>query len=96
MTTKDLIAELASQLKLTKKETTELFSESVSVIKEHLLGGYTLQVQNFGSLELKEQASRVIVHPKTGLKMTVPTKRKIVFHPNTKLKKELKDVGIEK
>ena len=84
MLTKDLITEIATQTGLTKKRTEELLNTSIVV--ENLLKGNSVQLQNLGTLEVKEKNARVMVHPKTGERKIVPARKQLVLKPTTSAK----------
>ena len=67
MKTKDLIQHIATSTSMTKTRTEELLEATVAVLQKELLNGATVQLQNFGSLEMKKRNARVVVHPKKRL-----------------------------
>jgi DNA-binding protein HU-beta len=89
MLTKDLISEIAAQSGLTKRRTEELLAATTSVVLQNLMSGKSVQLQNIGSLEVKEKNARVIVHPKTGERTTVPAKKQLVLRPAAAMKEIL-------
>lgn len=89
MLTKDLITEIAAQSGLTKRRTEELLAATTSVVLQNLMSGKSVQLQNIGSLEVKEKNARVIVHPKTGERTTVPAKKQLVLRPAAAMKEIL-------
>ncbi len=90
MLTKDLISEIAAQSGLTKRRTEELLNATTSVVLENLLQGKSVQLQNIGSLEVKEKNARTVVHPKTGERTFVPAKKQLVLRPTAGMKEILK------
>lgn len=92
MLTKDLIAQVASQTKMTKKQTEQLLSTTTAVISESLCSGKAVQLMGFGILEPRQRAARVVVHPKTGEKQTTPEKVQVVLRASNILKEELKNI----
>ena len=86
MLTKDLITEIATQTGLTKKRTEELLNATTSIVVENLLKGNSVQLQNLGTLEVKEKNARVMVHPKTGERKLVPARKQLVLKPTTSAK----------
>ncbi len=90
MLTKDLISEIAAQSGLTKRRTEELLNATTSVVLENLLQGKSVQLQNIGSLEVKEKNARTVVHPKTGERTFVPAKKQLVLRPTAAMKEVLK------
>jgi nucleoid DNA-binding protein len=91
MKTKDLIQHIATSTSKTKTYTEELLNATVSVLQKHLLNGSSVQLQNFGTLEMKDKSARTIVHPKTKERTTVPAKMQLTFKPSQGTKEQLKN-----
>ncbi len=92
MLTKDFISLIASASGLSKKKVEHLLNTNNAVIRENLMAGKAIQLQGFGTLELKEKNERVIVHPRTGERTIVPRKNQLVFRPVANIKDELKKI----
>ena len=92
MLTKDLISLIAETAGLSKKDAEQLLSTTNAIIREKLMAGNAIQLQGLGALEIKERQARVIVHPKTGERTTIPSKNQLVFRPVANIKDELKKV----
>ena len=92
MLTKDFISLIASASGLSKKKLEHLLNTNNAVIRENLMAGKAIQLQGFGTLELKEKNERVIVHPRTGERTIVPRKNQLVFRPVANIKDELKKI----
>lgn len=92
MTNKDLINQIASSTSMTKTHTEELLSATVAVLQKELLGGKTVQLQNFGTLEMTRKNARTIVHPKTKELTIVPEKMQLSFKPSNTIKEQLKNI----
>ncbi len=90
MLTKELIGMIAGESGMSKKDTENLLSTTNAIIRESLMSGKAVQLQGFGSLEIKERNSRVIVHPRTGERTVIPSKKQVVFRPATTIKDEFK------
>ena len=91
MTQKDLINTLAQRLQLSRAKVERLLEATTDVMSESLLSGKTIQLQNFGTFEVKNQKERQVVNPKTGERSVSPAKTKISFKQNVYLKEQLKD-----
>lgn len=90
MLTKDLIGLIAESSGLSKKEAEQLLTTMNAIIRENLMAGKTVQLQGLGALEIKERSARMIVHPRTGERTTIPSKNQLVFRPVANMKDELK------
>ena len=90
MLTKDLIGLISKSSGLSKKEAEQLLTTMNAIIRENLMAGKTVQLQGLGALEIKERSARMIVHPRTGERTTIPSKNQLVFRPVANMKDELK------
>lgn len=92
MLTKEFIGLISNESGLSKKEAEHLITTMNAVIRENLMAGKAIQLQNMGALEIKERKERVIVHPRTGERTIAPSKNQLVFRPVANLKDELKNL----
>lgn len=92
MKTKDLIQHIATSTSMTKTHTEELLNATVAVLQKELLAGKSVQLQNFGTLEMKRKNARVVVHPQTKERTTIPEKMQLTFKPNQSIKEQLKNI----
>ena len=92
MKTKDLIKHIATATSMTKTRTEELLNATVAVLQKELLAGKSVQLQNFGTLEMKRKNARVVVHPQTKERTTIPEKMQLTFKPNQTTKEQLKNI----
>lgn len=92
MKTKELIQHIATSTSMTKTHTEELLNATVAVLQKELLAGKSVQLQNFGTLEMKRKNARVVVHPQTKERTEVPEKMQLTFKPNQSTKEQLKNV----
>ena len=92
MKTKELIQHIATSTSMTKTHAEELLNATVAVLQKNLLNGNSLQLQNFGTLEMKRKSARVVVHPQTKERTIVPEKMQLTFKPNQTIKEQLKNI----
>ena len=90
MKTKDLIQHIATSTSMTKTHTEELLNATVAVLQKELLAGKSVQLQNFGTLEMKRKNARVVVHPQTKERTTIPEKMQLTFKANANIKEQVK------
>ncbi len=88
MKTKDLIQHIATSTSMTKTHTEELLSATVAVMQKELLAGKSVQLHNFGALEMQRKNARVVVHPKTKERTEIPEKMQLTFKPNQAVKEQ--------
>ena len=92
MLTKELIGSIASATGLSKKKAEELLATTNAILRENLMASKTIQLQGLGALEVKEKKARTIVHPRTGERSVIPSKKQLVFRPVANMKDELKNI----
>ena len=61
-------------------------------VAKELLAGKSVQLQNFGTMEIKRKNAREVVHPQTKERTVVPEKMQLTFKPNQSTKEQLKNV----
>ena len=86
MTTKDLITAIAADTGMRKQDVERLLEATTDACVEQLLDGKSIQVQNFGTLEIKTKAERQFIHPTTGKRQVAPEKKQFSFKQNSVLK----------
>ncbi len=89
MTNKDLINSIAESTKLTKKRTAEMLEALVSILTNESLNGKTVQIHEFGTLELRQKNERVLIHPVTKERTIVPAKQQLSFKQSPLLKDKI-------
>lgn len=90
MNNKDFIAELAKASNLTSKEASEMSEGIVQILAEQLCNDSDVNIQSFGSFEVKKKNERVVVSPITRQRMLVPPKLTLSFKPNAAIKDKFK------
>jgi DNA-binding protein HU-beta/integration host factor subunit alpha len=93
MNNKELIAELAQQCGLKQLDAQHLVNTMIDTMGDRLQEGDSIQLPNFGILEVRKKLERIIVNPATGQRMLVPPKLTISFKPATNLKEMVKKGG---
>ena len=83
----DLVAAMADQAELSKKDAEKALKAFVDVITDELKAGGKVQLVGFGSFEVADRAARNGVNPLTGKPMNVPACKA----PKFKAGKALKD-----
>ncbi|MBR3566474.1 MAG: HU family DNA-binding protein [Paludibacteraceae bacterium] len=86
MTNKDLINSIAGQTGMTKKQVADLLSDTNSIILTELMKGKAIQINEFGTLEVRTKKERVSVHPVTKVRTIVPPKQQLNFKQSPILK----------
>ena len=84
----ELIAAMAEQTELSKKDAEAALKAFVDVVSEELKKGEKVQLVGFGTFEVSERAAREGRNPKTGETMTISASKS----PKFKAGKALKDL----
>jgi DNA-binding protein HU-beta len=79
MTKTDLIAQVAEQTKLTKKDSAAAIDAVFTAITSALAQGDGLSLTGFGSFAVAERAAKEGRNPKTGEKMAIAASKAVKF-----------------
>ena len=79
MTKTDLIAQVAEQTKLTKKDSAAAIDAVFAAITSALAQGDGLSLTGFGSFAVAERAAKEGRNPKTGEKMAIAASKAVKF-----------------
>jgi len=90
MTKAELVAKVAGQINLTKKQTEVVVSTVFQSITESLSQGKKVELRGFGSFRIRERNPRIGRNPKSGETVNVPGK-KVPFFKAGKELRELVD-----
>ena len=90
MNNKEFTSELSRRLGYTTKDTTELISLLIQEMTKQLEDGNIIQIQGFGSFEVKKKTERISVNPTTKQRMLVPPKLVLTYKPSIALKEKFK------
>lgn len=93
MNNKEFVAELAQHMGYGNSKTQQLLLNVLNIMGDSFLEGNTIQVNNFGTFEVKKKLERVIVNPTTGQRMLVPPKLALSFKPSPVWKDKIKNGG---
>jgi len=86
MTKAELVNRVSKRTDLNKRDAEVMVQTVLDSIIESLQGGDKVELRGFGSFRLRERASRIGRNPKTGEKVSVPSKRVPYFKPGKDLK----------
>ncbi|QKG84319.1 HU family DNA-binding protein [Kroppenstedtia pulmonis] len=82
----ELIAQVAEQTKMTKKDATQAVDAVFDAIEEALKSGDKVQLIGFGNFEVRERAARKGRNPQTGEEIQIPASKVPAFKPGKALK----------
>ena len=86
MTKTDLIAKVAEQTGLTKKDAEVAVSAVLGTITDELVKGEKVSLTGFGTFEVNERAERMGHNPRNGEAMKIPASKAPVFKAGKALK----------
>jgi DNA-binding protein HU-beta len=86
MTKSDLIAQVAEQTSLTKKDSAAAIDAVFASITAALAQGDGLSITGFGSFAISDRAAKEGRNPKTGEKMAIAASKAVKFKPGKALK----------
>ena len=84
----ELIAAIADQAELSKKDSEKALKAFIDVVTEELKKEHKVQVVGFGTFEVAERAERTGRNPQTGKDIVIPASKS----PKFKAGKALKDI----
>ena len=85
----ELIAAVAENAELTKKDAEKAVKAFIEVVTDELKKGEKVQVVGFGTFEVAERAAREGRNPKTGKTMTIEASKTPKFKAGKALKDEV-------
>ena len=85
----ELIAAIAEQAEISKKDAEKALKAFVDVVTEELKKGHKIQLVGFGTFETSERAAREGRNPKTGKTMTIEASKTPKFKAGKALKDEV-------
>jgi nucleoid DNA-binding protein len=95
MNSTEFTTTLAKRLDLSRLEAGIRLDDLLSVISTELTNGRVISITNFGNFEVKKRNERISVHPVTGNRILLPSKRVVKFKPSVSFNKKIKDLNHE-
>ena len=86
----ELVAAMAKETNLSKKDVEDVLKSFVDVVSKELKNGGKIQLVGFGTFEVSERAAREGRNPQTGETMKIEASKS----PKFKAGKALKDMGL--
>ena len=90
MNTKEFIIELKNRLNLDEDKAGMLLDSTVKTIEKELLNNNSVNIQGFGTFEVRKKEERISVNPTTKQRMLIPPKLTLAFKPSSTLKERVK------
>ena len=89
MTKTDLIAAIAENAGLTKKDAAAAVNAALGAVEGALASGEKVQLPGFGTLEVKSRAARTGKNPRTGEPVAIPASKSVAFKCGKALKEKV-------
>ena len=89
MNNRELIAKVASQLKITQTETMDIAEDFAKAVTNHLVKNNIVHFQGFGTLDVRKKEKRISVNPVSGKRTLIPPKLAIGFKMSNTLKDKI-------
>lgn len=89
MTKTDLIAQVAANTEMSKKNAELAVNAAFDALANALTEGEKISISGFGTFEVRERAERQGINPRTRESITIAASRSIVFKPGKALKDSL-------
>ena len=78
---------------LTKHEAAEVVQTILHSVKDSLLDGRPVKIQNFGVFEVTDRQGRAGVDPITGQRIYIPPRKGLSFRPASRVKRLVSEHG---
>ena len=85
----ELVDAVAAKTNITKKQTDEIISASLSIVTEAVANGDKVTLIGFGSFERRERSEREGRNPKTNEPMTIPATKVPAFSAGKQFKEKV-------
>lgn len=86
----DLVARIAKDAKISKKDADASLDGFISGVTDALKKGDKVTLVGFGSFDVRKRAARKGRHPQTGRTISIPAKKVVRFRAGAELKKKVK------
>ncbi len=93
MTKAELVAEVAQEVLVTRKEADKIVETALTSIVESLRRGEKVEIRGFGSFRTRTRNARTGRNPKSGDSVEVPPKTVPFFKPSKQLRDAVSDAN---
>lgn len=95
MNNKEFISQLAQDTGYTQTDTQQMVRTIIEKMEHSFEDGDTVQINSFGSFEVRKRLERIVVNPGTQERMLVPPKLVLNFKPIAAIKENLKKTNVQ-
>ena len=90
VTKRQLVRQVAAQVACSTTQAQEAVDALFTSLRKRLIEGHRIEIRGFGVLTVKEtKAKPAARNPRTGERVFVPARRKVLFKPGKQLKEAL-------
>ena len=86
----ELVAAIAANAEISKKDAEKALAAALDTITETLAAGGRVQIVGFGTFETRKREARVGKNPQTGAEVMIPAAKVPVFKSGKALKENVK------
>jgi DNA-binding protein HU-beta len=90
MTKKELIAELAEEMHMTRAHAERVLNKTLAIIQAEVKSGHNVKLSGFGTFYRGSKAATQAAHPRSGKKIDIPQQVMPKFRAGTKFKRLVK------
>lgn len=88
MNNKEFITELSKQTNLSIIDSAKLVADAIKILEEHFQQNDAVNIQTFGTFEVKKKMERISVNPTSGKRYLIPPKLMLAFKQSNVLKEK--------
>lgn len=96
MTKKEIVKKISDEIGLTQLKTKDIVQRTLDAIIQTLVEEGRIELRNFGVFEVKRRAPRKARNPRTGEKVSVPSKNVVTFKPGKEMEELVRKMNPEK
>lgn len=95
MTKKEIVKKISDEIGLTQLKTKDIVQRTLDAIIQTLVAEGRIELRNFGVFEVKRRAPRKARNPRTGEKVSVPSKNVVTFKPGKEMEELVRNMNPE-
>ena len=95
MTKKEIVKKISEDIGLTQLKTKDIVQRTLDAIIDTLVREGRIELRNFGVFEVKRRAPRKARNPRTGDKVSVPSKNVVTFKPGKEMEELVRKMNPE-
>lgn len=85
MTKKEIVKQISDEIGMTQLKTKDIVQRTLNAIIQTLVTEGRIELRNFGVFEVKRRKPRKARNPRTGAKVSVPSKNVVTFKPGKEM-----------